>query len=90
VSAGYYPEVIAALLLRPRTADELVEYTGAHRQTIDRCLHALKASGVVYRSGSIQTNDDGSLRTGVKPVLWAIQGRPFEKDDKVDCAGVPL
>ena len=91
MSSNHWPEIIAALLLKPRTVIEFVEYTGAHEQTIARCLRELHKSGAVYRSGSVDRLDDGTQRrVGAKPVLWALQRIPFEKADVVNHRGALL
>ena len=88
MSSNHWPEIIAALLHKPRTVLELTEYTGAHEQTIARCLRGLHESGVVYRSGAVGSLDDGTTRAvGAKPVLWALQQKPFGKADVVGNRG---
>lgn len=91
MSPHHWLEVIAVLLLKPRTVIELVEYTGAHEQTIVRCLRELHKSGFVHRSGSVDLPDDGAPRcVGAKPILWALQHIPFEKEDVVNHRGASL
>jgi transcription initiation factor IIE alpha subunit len=71
--AGY---LIAALMLRSHTRNELAEITGANLNTLDRWLSALHNAGVVRISGY-----DERTGRGTRARLWELQSRPFGLDD---------
>lgn len=70
-------EVVAALMKRPRTVYELMEYAAAEQRSITRILDEMKESGLVYRiTGMPRSGSSGRLAD-----VWAFQPLPFAYPD---------
>ena len=85
-------EALAALMHEPRTAAQLVEYTGAHRYTIEQLLITWHETGIIRRADSVKKIDRacGTKDPGKRAVLWALQTKPFALPDHVSRHGTPL
>ena len=76
--------VVSTLMTGDRTRKDLIQETGLCSEALDKSMKLLHRMGLAYRrrfDTAREVREDGTIKSGPSPVLWAWNPTPFKHRD---------